>query len=132
MGKNTVEGFFEGRPESFRLFEALRAEIESIGPVKMAVMKTQVSFGTRRKFAWVWLPQMWVRKRPETSITLTFCLDREVRHPRIVEAVEPSPGKWTHHVLIDKVEDIDDEVREWLREAYDFGNRGGLERKREP
>jgi predicted transport protein len=122
-GNRTVEGFFAGRPEAFRLFEALRKEIEALGQVKMEVMKTQVSFGAKRKFAWVWLPQMWVRKRPETSITLTFCLDREVRHPRIAEAVEPSPGKWTHHVLIDRIEDIDDEVREWLKEAYDFGNR---------
>lgn len=122
-GNHTVEGFFEGRPEAFRCFEAIRKEIEAIGPVKLEVMKTQVSFASKRKFAWVWLPQMWIRKRPQTSITLTFCLDREVRHPKIVEAVEPGPGKWTHHVLIDGIEDLDDEVRLWLKEAYDFGRR---------
>ena len=122
-GNRTVEGFFEGRPEALMYFEALREEIEALGPVKLEVMKTQVSFAAERKFAWVWLPQMWTRKRPETSITLTFCLDREVRHPKIVEAVEPSPGKWTHHILINRIEDLDDEVRDWLREAYDFGSR---------
>ncbi|HSP47885.1 MAG TPA: DUF5655 domain-containing protein [Clostridiaceae bacterium] len=122
-GNRTVEGFFEGRPEALMYFEALREEIEALGPVKLEVMKTQVSFAAERKFAWVWLPQMWTRKRPETSITLTFCLDREVRHPKIVEAVEPSPGKWTHHILINRIEDLDDEVRDWLKEAYDFGRR---------
>lgn len=117
----TVEGFFTGRPEAFLLFEALRKEIESLGPVKVEVMKTQVSFAAKRKFAWVWLPQMWIRKRAGTSVTLTFCLGRKVHHPKIVEAVEPRPRLWTHHVLIDETKDIDDEVRGWLKEAYEIG-----------
>lgn len=122
-GNCTVEGFFEGRQEAFLLFEALRKAVETLGPVKVEAMKTQVSFEAERKFAWVWLPQMWIRKRAQSSITLTFVLDREVRHPRIVEAVEPSPGRWTHHILIDEAEDIDDEVRGWLKEAYTIGLR---------
>lgn len=115
----TLEGFFEGRPESLCLFHNVREYIETLGPVKMDVMKTQISFGAGRKFAWVWLPQMWVN-RPEGSITLTFALPRRVEHPKIEQAVEPRAGFWTHHVIFEKEVDLDDDLRRWLAEAYAF------------
>lgn len=117
-GNWTIEGLFEGRPESYRLFQAVQRYIESIGPVNIEAAKTQVAFSLTTKFAWVWLPQMWIKEANEGSITLTFDLGRHVRHERIKQAVEPRPGRWTHHVVIEKESDLDDNVREWLREAY--------------
>ncbi len=119
-GTWTVEGLFAGRPEALGLFYAVQHYIESIGPVSIELMKAQISFGAAYKFAWVWLPQIWIRKRPENSITLTFDVGRHIEHDRIAEAVEPRPGRWTHHVLIDSEADLDNHVREWLREAYTF------------
>jgi hypothetical protein len=117
-GTWTLEGLFAGRPGALALFQAVRQEIESVGPVTMEVTKTQVSFGRERKFAWVWLPQLWIKKRPDESITLTFDLPGRVDHARIASAVQPRPGRWTHHVLIDKESDLDDDVHKWLRRAY--------------
>ena len=117
----TIEGLFEGRPQAFRLFLAVRRYIESVGPVEVAATKTQVSFGVKTKFAWVWLPQLWIKKRPQESITLAFDLDSEVKDARIAAAVEPSPGRWTHHVVIDRESDLDDKVKGWLRQAYANG-----------
>ena len=56
----TIEKLFAGRPAAFLLFEAVRKYIESLGPVEVVPAKTQVSFGVRTKFAWVWLPRMWI------------------------------------------------------------------------
>ena len=123
----TVEGLFEGRPEAFRLFQAVRTYIESIGPVEVAATKTQVSFSVKTRFAWVWLPQLWIQKRPENSITLAFDLDHEVKDTRMAAAMEPRPGRWTHHVLIDKEPDLDDKVKGWLRHAY---ANGAIDRRR--
>jgi hypothetical protein len=119
-GDRAVEGFFTGRTVSMALFHIVRLYIESLGPVRMEAMKSQISFGTRTKFAWVWLPPPWAKNRPENSIVLTFGLRRHVEHKRIVQAVEPRPGRWTHHVIIDKEADLDEDVRAWLREAYDL------------
>ena len=121
-GSWTVEGLFEGRPTAFKLFRMIRRYIESLGPVKLEGAKTQVSFGSRRKFAWVWLAQMWIKKRPETSVTLMFDLGRKIKHDRIESAVEVRPGRWTHHVVIEKASDLDEDVRSWLQEAYAFGS----------
>jgi hypothetical protein len=112
-----IESLFEGRPRSLALFQHVRLYIESLGPVKVEAAKTQVSFGMKRKFAWVWLPQMWIKKQPEESIVLTFALPRRVEDRRIKEAVEPRPGRWTHHLVMQKEADLDSQVRQWLREA---------------
>ena len=63
-------------------------------------------------------PSSIIAKRPEESVTLTFSLDHPVTDPRIVEAVEPHPGHWTHHVVIEDEADLDGPVDAWLREAY--------------
>lgn len=113
-----IMDFFEGHPQSFPLFLQVQQYIDSLGSVKTEVMKTQISFGTDRKFAWVWMPQKWTSNRPASSITVTFGLSRQVNHPRITQAVEVRPGHWTHHVVIKSAEDFDGDVRSWLEEAH--------------
>jgi hypothetical protein len=129
-GNWTIEGFFADRPESFRLFEIVRTYIESLGPVTVEAMKSQISFGSKTKFAWVWLPQIWIKKRSEKGITLTFDVGRHIVDARIEEAVEPRPGRWTHHVIIEREADLDESVRGWLREAYESGQRGAKKSRR--
>ncbi len=114
----TIGQLFTGRPAAFRLFGNVRKFIETLGPVTVEATKTQVSFGTTKKFAWVWLPQMYTKKRPENSITLAFAAGRHIINDRIAQAVEPRPGTWTHHVVIEKGSDLDDDVKDWIREAF--------------
>jgi hypothetical protein len=109
-GEWTLVGFFADRPRSRELFEHIRSFIGSLGPMKIEVMRTQISFGTKRKFACIWLPQKWIKKREEGSITLTFALLRRIDDLRIEEAVEPRPGRWTHHIIIRKGTDLDENV----------------------
>ncbi len=85
----------------------------------MEAAKTQVSFGIGTKFAWVWLPQMWIKKARDTSMVVAFDLNHHVAHPHIKSAVEPRPGRWTHHVVIDTQGDLNDDVKSWLSEAYE-------------
>jgi hypothetical protein len=39
---------------------------------------------------------------------------------RFKEVVNPGPGRWMHHLEIQDLSDIDDEVRHWLKEAADL------------
>ncbi|MGE5141695.1 MAG: DUF5655 domain-containing protein, partial [Rudaea sp.] len=36
-------------------------------------------------------------------------------------AVEPRPGRWTHHLILEKESDFNPRVKTWLREAYALG-----------
>ena len=112
------EPLFADHPVRLRLFRAIRAHVERLGPVVVRGSETQVSFRARRAFAWVWVPQRWTGNRLEGSVTLTFSLDRRLDDPRIIEAVEPRPGHWTHHVVVEDESDLDGAVESWLREAY--------------
>jgi hypothetical protein len=119
--RSTVEELFAGRPDAGRLFALVLEYIETLGPVTVSVTKTQVAFGVRRQFAWVWLPQMWIRERPDSTITLAFAAEHRIEDPLIAAAAEPRPGRWTHHVLIDTPADLDEVVRGWLRQACLYG-----------
>jgi hypothetical protein len=66
---------------------------------------------------------MWIRKRPEDSLTLAFALDRKVTDIRISQVAAPRPGCWVHHLVIPGEDRFDEDAREWLQEAFRFGNR---------
>jgi hypothetical protein len=125
MINKEVEAFFVGKPEVRALFMAVERKIRAIGPAIITVSKTQISFATRTQFAWVWMPQPPDRKRPLHSLVLSFGCGRQIVHDQIVEAIEPYPGRWTHHVIIAEEADLTAAVDAWMREAYRFSETRG-------
>jgi hypothetical protein len=115
------EGFEEILAEdrqAQRLFNLVTKYLISLGGVESVIRKTQVSVKHGRTFAWIWLPQMWIKKQPRGSITLTFVLAHQVRDRRIKQSVEPYPGQYTHHVVITTADEFDAQLKRWLREAH--------------
>ena len=104
--------FFEKKPEALALYEVFEKKVLSeIENVHIKVQKTQIAFSNRHHFAFVsFLPVRKAKDRPDTYIVVTFGLKRQVESPRIDGAVEPYPNRWTHHVLISREEEIDDEL----------------------
>ena len=51
---------------------------------------------------------------------VTAGLNRRLESPRVAVAVEPYPGRWTHHILLTDPEEIDGELMGWLEEARSF------------
>ena len=116
----TPDEFFAGQEQSQQLFEAVRQEIESLGENSLRVTKSQIAFRRRRGFAWVWMPGMYL-KRETPPLVLTLSLPRRDGSPRWKEIVEPYPGRFTHHLELYDPADIDEDVRSWLREAWEAG-----------
>ena len=56
---------------------------------------------------------------------MTFGLVRRETDPRVAVAVEPYPNRWTHHVLVERPEEIDGELMGWLQEAWTFAETKG-------
>ncbi|WML57406.1 DUF5655 domain-containing protein [Neobacillus sp. PS2-9] len=115
-----VEVFFSNQEYLISLFKSVKEMIHSIAPETIEVNKSQISFGTKTKFAWVWQHKPWLNNRPENAIVLTFCVGRYIEHDQIVEAIEPFPGRWIHHVMIRNESELTSEVNKWLEEAYHF------------
>ncbi|MGM9676290.1 MAG: DUF5655 domain-containing protein [Butyricicoccus sp.] len=53
-------------------------------------------------------------------MVVTFGLNHSVDAARIAVKTEPYPNRWTHHVLVSSPEGIDEELMNWVREAYVF------------
>lgn len=113
----TLDAFFTGCEDSRRLFEACRAAIAAVGPTELRVTKSQIAFRRRKTVALVWLPAKILRGRG-APLVLTLSLTRRDASPRWKEISEPAPGRFTHHLEVYSVAEIDDDVCAWLHEAW--------------
>lgn len=112
-----MDDFFAGREESARIFETLHSAIGDLGPAELRVTKSQIAFRRRKAFAWAWLPGRYLRGE-HAPLVLTLSLRRKDPSPRWKEIVEPAPGRFTHHLELGSPEDIDNDIRAWLQEAW--------------
>ncbi len=114
--------FFNEHPRAFPLYKALENRIlADIRDVNIKVQKSQITFANRHNFAFVsFLPAKKAKERPKVYITVTFGLSYKKESPRIDVATEPYPNRWTHHVLVSSIDEIDDELLNWIKEASDF------------
>ena len=78
--------------------------------------RSQVALRRRRGFAYLWRPGQYVDSH--VPAVLSVALPREVESPRWKQVVHPSPRTWMHHLELWRPEEVDDEVRTWLAEAY--------------
>lgn len=109
--------FFDGRPDALALYRALAEGLERVAAeASVKVQKSQISFYDGGLFAMASLPK---RKR-DPGLVVSFGLGRREPSPRIAVAVEPYPGRWTHHVAVTQETELDGELLGWLREARDF------------
>ncbi len=126
--------FFEKHPLALPLYEAFVQKMgEKIGNVDIRVQKTQISFYGKHMFACVSFAK--VRKKedcPDPYLVITFGLDHKVESARIDIATEPYPNRWTHHVLIGSLEEIDEELMGWIEQAYVFAERKAARRGPRP
>ncbi len=107
-------------PVYLSIMEWLTTEHER---VTASVKKTMISLRAKYVFAGVSLP--WRRSRgwPERFLQLSVGLSRQRLSPRVKISCEPYPNRWTHHILLESERDFDDEIRDFLEEAYDFSQR---------
>ena len=103
--------FFDRKPEALPLYETFEQKVFSeLDGVKVKVQKTQIAFSNRHNFAFIsFLPVRKAKDRPGVYIVVTFGLGYRLESPRIDAAVEPYPGRFTHHVLVSGTGEIDGE-----------------------
>lgn len=119
--KDSVIQFFNGKMDELALYNALYERMAGELPdFSVKVSKTQISFSNKYGFAYVSSPDRRMRGRQGIYIIVTFGLNRHEPHPRIAGAVEPYPGRWTHHVVVQAMDEIDAQLMGWIKEAYAF------------
>jgi hypothetical protein len=103
------------------LFEAVLAVAQSIGPITVLPEKTRIAFQVRMSFAQVTPRQRWL----DGHVVLARRLD----HPRFRSIQTISPRNHVHNFRLTALDEVDDELRGWLAEAYAVGEQRHLARK---
>ena len=117
--------FFADHPAALPLYLCLEEKIISLFPqAQKRVQKTQITFFHRHVFACASFARVLRKKdQPEGSLVLTLGLPSPLESPRAAVQTEPCPGRWTCHLVLRGIEDLDGELIFWLREAYAFSER---------
>jgi hypothetical protein len=113
-GEDPLKALFEGGKAGLRpIYDTLAGTALAFGPdVEIAPKKANVSLRRRKQFALA---------QPSTRTRLDLGLILPARPP--LGRLEASGGfnaMFTHRVKLAKVGEVDDEVKTWLREAYDL------------
>lgn len=113
--------FFDKMPAMLPVYARLREQLAAAYPdLGIRVGKSQISFRNRYGFAAASLPWRRVKGWPAEYLLVSFGLARRLDDPRIAQAVEPYPNRWTHHVLVQTPEEVDETLLRWIDEAYWF------------
>jgi len=105
---------FVGRdPEVVRTFRALVAAARRNGPVTVLPEKTRVAFQVRMSFAAFTLRRHWLDGH--------VVLARRRESPRFKKIWTASPRNQVHEFRLRSADEVDAEVADWLREAYEVG-----------
>ena len=117
--------FFEGHQDTFDLFETFEEYLYNTFPViRKRVQKTQISYSNRCIFTCISFARVKRKAElPDGYLVLTIGLSAPLNSHRIVQKTEPYPGRWTHHIVISRPEELDEELISWIREAYDFADK---------
>ena len=117
--------FFEGHQDTFDLFETFEEYLYNTFPViRKRVQKTQISYSNRCIFACISFARVKRKAElPNGYLVLTIGLSAPLNSDRIAQKSEPYPGRWTHHIVISRPEELDEELISWIREAYDFADK---------
>ena len=114
--------FFDRHTAALPLYRAFEAMLFASFPaVNKRVQKTQITFSNRHVFACVSFAR--VKRKAELPagyMVLTLGLPAPLDSGRVAVKTEPYPGRWTHHIVVSKPEELDEELLSWVREAYDF------------
>jgi hypothetical protein len=107
----SLEEYFSTGPERERpIFEVVRDHLESLGPVDIEAVSVGIFFKHGRTI---------VELRPMVKWqALSFVVPRVIEHPRITRKMQASSTSTAHVVRITTPDEIDQQVQDWLTEAY--------------
>ena len=112
--------FANRSPELRALFDALAEAVNACGPAEVLPEKTRIAFHRRMSFLGVYL-----RK---DHLIVGFVLAERIEHPRFESVQTFSPRNHLHNLRLRNISEIDEEVREWIRAAYEVGEQRHLRR----
>lgn len=116
--------FFDKNPDAIPLYLCFEEALcSAFHDVEKRVQKTQITFSNRHVFACVSFAK--VKKKaalPYPYIVITLGLPYPLESERVAVKTEPYPGRWTTHIVVGSIDEINAELLTWVRQAHDFAD----------
>jgi len=110
-----LDDHFSGSEPNVRAtFDALLEVVRRLGPVTVNPTKSRISLQARMRFAAVERPR---RRHLNAHLVLT----RPIASPRFTRVEFLAPYYHVHHLRLQAPEEVDEELSDWLAEAYEVG-----------
>lgn len=111
-GRFTLEDLFStAAPGVLDLARRYIDMLRSLGDVQIIPQKTRLVCVARVRFAGL--------QPRKNGFVAAFALRRWLDSPRIIKTADYGPRWCGHFVLVTSPDDLDDELRGWLRESHD-------------
>ena len=114
--------FFDRHQAVYPLYECFQEKLLARFPEsRIKVQKSQISYYNRHLYACVSFLK--VKKKselPDDYFVLTLGLSAPLESDRVAAKTEPYPGRWTTHFVISRPSDLDEELFDWIEQAYRF------------
>jgi len=94
------------------IYEKLIAELQHFGPIKIEPKKTSIHLGNRFGFAGVYTQKK--------AINLEVHLNHKLTSSRVGKVEQASANRFHHTIKLTEPADVNEELLQWLREAYDL------------
>ena len=114
--------FFDRHQAVYPLYACFQEKLLARFPEsRIKVQKSQISYYNRHLYACVSFLK--VKKKaelPEDYFVLTLGLSAPLESDRVAVKTEPYPGRWTTHFVISRPANLDEELFDWIEQAYNF------------
>ena len=117
--------FFDQHQALLPLYDAFVGKMaERFPDTKTKVQKTQITFSNRHVYACIsFLRAKKKAELPVSYFVLTLGLPYPLESGRVAAKTEPYPGRWTTHIVISEMSDLDEELFAWVEQAYMFSEK---------
>jgi hypothetical protein len=110
----TVAEHFEHKPPELRaIYDGILDAIASFGRFTQDSKKTSIHLTYRSAFAGVALRN--------GALILTLKSARDIKSPRVYRAEQVSAHRWHVEIRLNGPAEVDRELKDWLRQAYELG-----------
>ena len=114
--------FFDRHQAVYPLYACFQEKLLARFPEsRIKAQKSQISYYNRHLYACVSFLK--VKKKaelPEDYFVLTLGLSAPLESDRVAVKTEPYPGPTTTHFVISSPADLDEELFDWIEQAYNF------------
>ena len=107
----TVTDHFVNKDPSVRvLYDQLVSLLKTFGPIEEDPKKTSIHLNRKSALAGI--------ETRKNNFLLTIKSDHSIKSPRVEKVEKISSRRFYHKVRISSPDDIDEELKAWLQEAY--------------